>query len=163
MVMIRICGGWRMLCELNWACVSLSMAGVYHWGRFPPSDERGCRTLCGFAKGARVFLFHEESAETVLRQERTAFYHFQLLPKRSVVGLASCQECLREGSFGSARTLSVFASGICADARTCAPADQRASQGYAVAGHPGFKAASIAGHAWEKEKECERAVPASVS
>ena len=109
----------------------------------------------------RGFFFHEEQAETVLREEGAALYHLQLLSEKTVTRLSACQECIRKDSRGSAKAPSVFAGWLCADAGTRASFAERACSRYAIQNRAGIEAESFASAAEEKEAEFHGAAAAS--
>ena len=146
----RLAGGQPLIClegrawvEYTTAVVCLRVTGG---GAAPFVNFKGCGG----------FLLHEEQAETVLRQEGSALPHLQLLPEKTFPRISARQECVRENSWGSAKTVSVFGSWLCADARACASLGERARKRLAVEGFASIEG-EIELHACESgaEKACE--------
>ena len=63
------------------------IVGVYHCGSFPPSEERGCRTLCGFQR-VRVFPFMKNKLERYYGRKDLHFITFRCYKRKALLGSA---------------------------------------------------------------------------
>lgn len=100
---------------------------------------------------------HETQVATPLRQKRSALHHLQLFSEEVLAGVGARKKPVREGSWGSARALSLPSRRIRSHAGARAPAHQRARARHAVEGDPGAQAESVTSFETKKQTNLKNA------